>query len=469
MMVSVFERGRGSHRGGVSLVPLRVLALAAAFFLCAPLAALASTSTGGKSMTVSLTTPWTSGTTLLHEAAELLDTFDGERSGDRDRDRDRANLVWKFVDAWVKQDTTSLEEGDDRTCFARVLETAEGIVTPTQVKVTPRDPPWRHPPSRPARPRRAPLTTLRPPPISKPLLPPQFLKAGLLAREASPKAALFERLADQTVAAAGGNASRLGCCSIQVGRQIFDDWRDAASKLQSGQLDAFLAAHEDSPNFLRSHLVGEDHVRSSNEGVTAILNAALGSDCHGALHPLLSEQGGWTYAWRPVVPSSCLRGRDLGSCGGLGADTKVAVAGFGVELAIKNMEYKAVDDSAVELSEAERDSENQAASIGAVRGFLFDTLLKRGEGNETVRREVLAFKDALEKREREENSAGSGELRAWHLDYMGLQAAQRILSAKDPLSAMGDISTAFPALSNSLSKLVASPKLKAEVNRLQKR
>ena len=171
MMVSVFERGRGSHRGGVSLVPLRVLALAAAFFLCAPLAALASTSTGGKSMTVSLTTPWTSGTTLLHEAAELLDTFDGERSGDRDRDRDRANLVWKFVDAWVKQDTTSLEEGDDRTCFARVLETAEGIVTPTQVKVTPRDPPWRHPPSRPARPRRAPLTTLRPPTISKPLLP----------------------------------------------------------------------------------------------------------------------------------------------------------------------------------------------------------------------------------------------------------------------------------------------------------
>ena len=52
---------------------------------------------------------------------------------------------------------------------------------------------------------------------------------------------------------------------------------------------------------------------------------------------------------------------------------------------------------------------------------------------------------------------------------MGLQAAQRILSAKDPLSAMGDISTAFPALANSLSKLVASPKLKAEVNRLQKR
>ena len=171
MMVSVFERGRGSHRGGVSLVPLRVLALAAAFFLCAPLAALASTSTGGKSMTVSLTTPWTSGTTLLHEAAELLDTFDGERSGDRDRDRDRANLVWKFVDAWVKQDTTRSGEGDDRTCFARVLETAEGIVTPTQVKVTPRDPPWRHPPSRPARHRRAPLTTLRPPPISKPLLP----------------------------------------------------------------------------------------------------------------------------------------------------------------------------------------------------------------------------------------------------------------------------------------------------------
>ena len=171
MMVSVFERGRGSHRGGVSLVPLRVLALAAAFFLCAPLAALASTSTGGKSMTVSLTTPWTSGTTLLHEAAELLDTFDGERSGDRDRDRDRANLVWKFVDAWVKQDTTRSGEGDDRTCFARVLETAEGIVTPTQVKVTPRDPPWRHPPSRPARHRRAPLTTIRPPPISKPLLP----------------------------------------------------------------------------------------------------------------------------------------------------------------------------------------------------------------------------------------------------------------------------------------------------------
>ena len=65
------------------------------------------------------------------------------------------------------------------------------------------------------------------------------------------------------------------------------------------------------------------------------------------------------------------------------------MAGFGVELAIKNMEYKAVDDSKVELSEAERDSENQAASIGAVGGFLFDTLLARSSGNATTESELL--------------------------------------------------------------------------------
>ncbi len=43
---------------------------------------------------------------------------------------------------------------------------------------------------------------------------------------------------------------------------------------------------------------------------------------------------------RPVALAGC----DAGPCGGHGAGGPLRLGGFGVELALKNMEYKAMDE-----------------------------------------------------------------------------------------------------------------------------
>lgn len=51
------------------------------------------------------------------------------------------------------------------------------------------------------------------------------------------------------------------------------------------------------------------------------------------------------YALRPVLPSGCQATSSF--CGSIGAVDAVTLSGYGVELALKNMEYKAMDDTAI--------------------------------------------------------------------------------------------------------------------------
>ena len=53
------------------------------------------------------------------------------------------------------------------------------------------------------------------------------------------------------------------------------------------------------------------------------------------------------YAVRPMLMPGCSEG---GACSLLGTEGPLHLAGYGVELAIKNMEYSALDDSQVFLS-----------------------------------------------------------------------------------------------------------------------
>ncbi|KAF2319829.1 hypothetical protein GH714_019465 [Hevea brasiliensis] len=59
----------------------------------------------------------------------------------------------------------------------------------------------------------------------------------------------------------------------------------------------------------------------------------------------LPEQGRIKYVVRPVLPSGCEE--KVGNCGTVGAKDSLNLGGYGVELALKNMEYKAMDDSAI--------------------------------------------------------------------------------------------------------------------------
>lgn len=51
---------------------------------------------------------------------------------------------------------------------------------------------------------------------------------------------------------------------------------------------------------------------------------------------------------RPVLPSGC--GTTSTFCGSVGTVDAVTLSGYGVELALKNMEYKAMDDTAIKKS-----------------------------------------------------------------------------------------------------------------------
>lgn len=56
-------------------------------------------------------------------------------------------------------------------------------------------------------------------------------------------------------------------------------------------------------------------------------------------------QGKVKYVVRPVLPFGCEK--KVGPCVAVGAADPVNLGGYGVELALKNMEYKAMDDSTV--------------------------------------------------------------------------------------------------------------------------
>ena len=56
------------------------------------------------------------------------------------------------------------------------------------------------------------------------------------------------------------------------------------------------------------------------------------------------------YAFRPVLLDGCMQGVGEvtpASCQALGVSDRLQIGGYGVELAIKNMEYSALDDSQV--------------------------------------------------------------------------------------------------------------------------
>ena len=55
------------------------------------------------------------------------------------------------------------------------------------------------------------------------------------------------------------------------------------------------------------------------------------------------------------------------------------------------------------------------------------------------------------------------ELQVWDLKDLGVQAAQRISQAADPLKLLADISQSFPTLVSSLSKLPVNGSLAGEV------
>lgn len=149
-------------------------------------------------------------------------------------------------------------------------------------------------------------------------------------------------------------------------------------------------------------------------------------------------------------------------------DGVTQLKGFGVLLDIKNMEYKNVDDRETATSEdkgAAVTELNDSATFQegeAVNGVIFSTLLKR---KPSLQLELKLLRDTF----LDDNAKLVGEkdeMKVWKMRDLGLQVLQAIVSAKDPVEKMADITHNFPMHAPSLSSLKVLPSVKNDVRDL---
>lgn len=96
------------------------------------------------------------------------------------------------------------------------------------------------------------------------------------------------------------------------------------------------------------------------------------------LTPRTAERKAVAYSFRPYLPPGC--GAAAVGCGAAGAGGPLPLGGFGVSMALKNMEYKAIDDSKVAPADASAaDGSGGETDFGTedVHGFLFKRLVER--------------------------------------------------------------------------------------------
>lgn len=144
------------------------------------------------------------------------------------------------------------------------------------------------------------------------------------------------------------------------------------------------------------------------------------------------------------------------------AGSKVALSGYGVELDIKSTEYKATDDSKVNAADtgsSSSPSESQPhqgeTKDAPVQGFLFDTLKEQNPG--------LADKLDEFRKHLVDSQLEMAPLKAWEMQDLSFQAAQKIIDASSPeeaLRLLEDLAQNFPLRARSLSKVSVRSELK---------
>uniref|UniRef100_A0A668ANH5 UDP-glucose ceramide glucosyltransferase-like 1 n=1 Tax=Myripristis murdjan TaxID=586833 RepID=A0A668ANH5_9TELE len=151
-----------------------------------------------------------------------------------------------------------------------------------------------------------------------------------------------------------------------------------------------------------------------------ILYAEIGTKKFTSFHKVLSEkaeEGTLIYVLRHFVAVS---------------SKKMLLSGYGVELAIKSTEYKAVDDTKIAVNAEDDDNDE-------VQGFLFGTLKK---SHPELQEQLGELRKHLL-----ESTNDLAPLKVWELQDLSFQAAARIMSMPkyDGLKLLRDLSQNFPS------------------------
>ncbi|XP_014851311.1 PREDICTED: UDP-glucose:glycoprotein glucosyltransferase 2 isoform X2 [Poecilia mexicana] len=180
-----------------------------------------------------------------------------------------------------------------------------------------------------------------------------------------------------------------------------------------------------------------------------ILYAEIGTKKFNSFHKVLSEkaqEGKLVYVLRHFVAKP--------------KPQKVLLSGYGVELAIKSTEYKAVDDAKVKDSKAVINAEEDEND--EVQGFLFGTL-------RTSHPELQEQLGELRKHLLESTN-DMAPLKVWEMQDLSFQAAARIMSVPkfDALKVMRDLSQNFPSRARSLTRVAVKQEMRKGIEKNQK-
>ena len=125
---------------------------------------------------------------------------------------------------------------------------------------------------------------------------------------------------------------------------------------------------------------------------------------------------------------------------------RISLSGYGVELDIKNTEYKAKDDTKVN-DDGNSNIQQKSDDDAAIQGFMFNKLKSL---HPQLDKELNEFRKYLI-----ESTQELAPLKAWHIQDLSIQAAQMILETEvnAQLDTLTDVAQNFPLLARSLSKI----------------
>ncbi|XP_044293777.1 UDP-glucose:glycoprotein glucosyltransferase 2 isoform X1 [Varanus komodoensis] len=260
-----------------------------------------------------------------------------------------------------------------------------------------------------------------------------LLKFSLSLRAYSPTVQMFQQIA-------ADEPSPKGCSAFVV--------IHGKSTCKADEIKKLLKKAAERP---KPYLFKGDHkFPTLNETVpVVILYAEMGTKDFATFHEVLSEKARKeeiVYILRHFVQKPISK--------------KMYLSGYGVELAIKSTEYKAVDDF---QAEAKRNTtEEDVDEESEVQGFLFDTLKQNYpdlRDNLTELRKYLI-----------ESSDDTEPLKVWELQDLSFQAASRILSVPvySAVKVMKDIAQNFPVKARSLTKVLVNQQMRKEIEDNQK-
>ncbi|XP_015244179.1 PREDICTED: UDP-glucose:glycoprotein glucosyltransferase 2-like isoform X1 [Cyprinodon variegatus] len=181
-----------------------------------------------------------------------------------------------------------------------------------------------------------------------------------------------------------------------------------------------------------------------------ILYAEIGTKKFNSFHKVLSEkaeEGTLVYVLRHFVLKI--------------KPQNVLLSGYGVELAIKSTEYKAVDDTKVKDSKTVINAEDDKNE--EVQGFFFGTLKK---SHPELQEQLGEFRKHLL-----ESANDLAPLKVWEMQDLSFQAAEKIMSVPkfDALKVMRDLSQNFPSKARSLTRVAVKQEMRKEIEENQQR